>query len=321
MTEPTAVRAGDGKQRSLADLEHHAATLEVSPGWIARERPIFWAEPRPETKPAHWSYAEIRAALVEAAGLVDLSLAERRILALRNPFPGNNFATTRTLSCSYQYMLPGETASTHRHASHALRIILDARGTYSIVDGTRMPMETGDVVLTPGGSWHGHGHEGDRPACWMDVLDIPLTHLLEPMYFEPFPGRVQMAERIVETSPWRFSAADIAQRLDAAPADGGVTRIALPAPDMPTMGIAVERITAGAATRRQRSTASRCITVTAGAGRSRIGTDVFEWRCGDTLAVPSWAWFEHHADEPAQFVEISDEPVMRMCNYYRSETG
>lgn len=324
MTTTAASVAPVSGGSALARLEAHAATLETTPGWIARDQPIFWAEPRPEARPAHWSYAAIRAALLDAARLVDISLAERRILALRNPFPGNNFATTRTLSCAYQYMLPGETASTHRHASHALRIMLDAAGTYSIVDRVRMPMETGDIVLTPGGCWHGHGHDGDRPACWMDVLDIPLTHLLEPMFFEPYPDRVQPADRRVETCAWRFTAADIASRLDQAETStsvGHATRVVLPAPELPTMGIAVERLHRGSRTGRRRSTASRCITVTAGAGRSRVGTELFEWQFGDTFAIPSWAWYGHEAAERSQLVEISDEPVMRMCNYYREETA
>lgn len=309
---------------TLADLERSAARLETSPGWIARAQPIFWSEPRAEAHPAHWRYTEIRKALEEAARLVDLSLAERRILALRNPFPGNNFATTRTLSCAYQYLLPGETASTHRHASHALRIMLDAKGTYSVVEGTRMPMETGDIVLTPGGSWHGHGHEGDEPACWIDVLDIPLTHLLEPMYFEPYPVRIQEAQRTVEASPWRFTAADISELLDRAcarAAPGKPVRVTLSAPDLPTMGIIVERLQPGTSSPRLRSTASRCVTVTAGRGRSRIGGETFAWSAGDTFAIPSWVWHEHHAEDLAQLVEISDEPVMRMCKYYRHEAA
>ncbi len=30
---------------TLGDLERHASSLDTSPGWIARERPIFWPEP------------------------------------------------------------------------------------------------------------------------------------------------------------------------------------------------------------------------------------------------------------------------------------
>jgi gentisate 1,2-dioxygenase len=309
---------------TLDELERHAARLEMSPGWIDRAQPIFWAAPRSEHVPAHWRFEAARAALMDAARLVDLAKAERRILALRNPHPGNNFATTRTLSCSYQLMLPGEVASTHRHASHALRVMLDARGTYSVVDGVRMPMETGDIVLTPGGAWHGHGHEGEAPACWLDGLDIPLTHLLEPMYFEPYPERYQQATSQTEVSPYRYSAADIARRLDHTRADPeGLSgpRIGLEATGMPSMGLSMERLAAGSATRRQRSTASRCFVVMKGAGVSVVGDRRFAWSVGDCIAVPTWAWYEHRATEDAELFGLSDEPVMRMCNYWRHEAA
>ena len=109
-------------EQPLAALERHAAGLETSPGWIARDTPIFWPQPRSQFVPAHWAYEAVRAALLEASRLVDLSMAERRILALRNPFPGNNFATTRTLSCSYQLMLPGERASSRPCATSIVTI-------------------------------------------------------------------------------------------------------------------------------------------------------------------------------------------------------
>ena len=309
---------------TLAELEARAVALGTSPGWIARAQPIFWAEPRSDFVPAHWRFAQVRAALQDAARLVDLSMAERRILALRNPFPANNFATTRTLSCAYQLMLPGEIASTHRHASHALRVMLDARGTYSVVDGVRMPMESGDIVLTPGGSWHGHGHDGNEPACWLDGLDIPLTHLLEPMFYEPYPDRYQSARTRTESSPFRYAAADIARRLDNAVPDPeglhGAT-ITLPSPDMAAMGLTVQRLAPGSATRRQRSTASRCVVVMSGCGHSIVGGQRFDWQRGDTLAVPTWTWYAHHAASDAQLFALSDEPVMRLCNYFRHEAA
>lgn len=322
--------------RTLPELEAHAAALETSPGWIARKEPIFWPQPQPQCVPCHWRYSEVRAALEVASRLVDMSMAERRILALRNPFPGNNFATTRTLSLSYQLMLPGERAASHRHASHALRVIIDAgrssrsgtgadgRGSYSIVDGVRMPMETGDVVLTPGGAWHGHGHEGDEPACWVDGLDIPLTHLLEPMYFEPHPDRHPPAHTSVETSPFRFRHDDIQRGLDAATADpGGLwgKRIELPAPQMAPLGLSVERLENGQATRRQRSTASRCFVVMGGHGSSIVGDKTFDWERGDSFAVPGWLWYEHRADADSQLFCLSDEPLMRFCGYLRHEAA
>ena len=315
---------GFAAPRTLAELDAEAARLQLSPGWIARDQPIFWAEPKSQFVPAHWRFSDVRGLLDAAGRLVDMSLAERRILALRNPFPGNNFATTRTLSCSYQLMLPGERASTHRHASHALRVMLDARRAWSIVDGVRMPMETGDIVLTPGRCWHGHGLDGDDPACWLDGLDIPLTHLLEPMFFEPHPDRFEPARSVVETSPFRYSRADIARALDAARPDAqGLAgpRITLACREMAALGMTVERLSAGESTRRQRSTASRCFVVMEGAGRSKVGTECFDWQRGDTIAVPTWTWFEHAADADAQLFCLSDEPLMQFTGYLRQEAA
>lgn len=317
-----SIGAGRRTIGTLAQLQADASRLDLSPGWIAREQPIFWPQPKSCFVPAHWRCRDVRAALDEAGRLVDMAMAERRILALRNPHPGNNFATTRTLSCSYQLMLPGERASTHRHASHALRVILDANGSYSIVDGVRMPMATGDIVLTPGGSWHGHGHEGDQPACWLDGLDIPLTHLLEPMFFEPHPDKFEPAHTIVESSPLRFTRADIARALDGASADPeGLAgpRITLAAPDMAPMGLTVERLSTGQETRRRRSTASRCFVVMHGTGTSHVGDATFDWSAGDTIAVPGWEWFQHVATNDAQIFGLSDEPLMRFAGYYRQQ--
>src|SRR3546814_3058391 len=96
---------------------------------------------------------------------------------MRNAADGVDWATTRTLVCAYQMIMPGEMAPSHRHPSNALRIILEGEGAFSVVDGVKMPMNAGDVVLTPGGMFHGHGHEGDQPSYWLDCLDLPLTHL------------------------------------------------------------------------------------------------------------------------------------------------
>jgi hypothetical protein len=159
--------------------------------------------------PAHWSYTDAKAGLDAAGRLIDVTLAERRNLVMRNPAPIAEFETSRTLVAAYQMILPGEHAPSHRHSSHALRVIIDGKGAYSVVDGEKTPMETGDVVLTPGWCWHGHGHDGDRPAYWFDGLDVPLTHLLEPMFFEEHPQKYQKVERVAQTSPYRFKREDI----------------------------------------------------------------------------------------------------------------
>jgi gentisate 1,2-dioxygenase len=307
---------------NLDALYAEADRLDVTPGWIKREPPLLWREPHSRFVPAHWSYPGIKHALDAAGGLIDVALAERRNLVLRNPAPGNNFATTATFACAYQMILPGEHAPTHRHSPHALRVIIDAKGAYSVVDGEKTPMETGDVVLTPGWCWHGHGHDGDAPAYWFDGLDVPSVHALEPMFFEEHPDKHEKVTRVATTSPYRFSRDSIAKRLDAAAADPeGLhgPRIMLDAPSMPTMALTMERLAAGQKTRRQRSTANHVFVVVEGSGETLVDGKTIGWQRGDTLAVPTWTRFAHKASADALLFAMSDEPLMRFAKYYRVE--
>src|SRR2546428_1220379 len=222
--------------QSLDELVNAIGERNMTPGWIRRQKPILFEEMRSQFVPAHWSYKDAKAGMLSAGRLIGTDQAERRNFVLRNPIPGNDYATLRTLVCAYQSILPGEQARTHRHAPHALRVILESRGSYSVVDGHKHPMETGDIVLTPGWSWHGHGHDGSEQAYWFDGLDVPLTHLLEPMFFEEHPAGFAPVQRVTETSPMRFAFADTLARL--APAGGGAPfgkTCQIPGPTEPTL--------------------------------------------------------------------------------------
>ena len=310
------------KVPSLALLYKEADRLGISPAWIKRETPILWREAKSKFVPAHWRYHEIKAALDAAGRLVDVSLSERRNFVMRNPFPENNFATTNTFVFAYQMILPGEAAPTHRHSPHALRVIVDGLGAFSIVNGEKIAMDTGDVVLTPGWCWHGHGHEGDAPAYWVDALDVPLTHLLEPMFYEEHPDRYEKIVSVPKASPFRFSRDSIMTGLDQAlPDSEGFhgRRINLDAPDIPVMSLSMERLDNGVITRLQRSTANHVFVVVEGVGETLVGSEVFKWRRGDTVAVPTWNKYKHKALADSVLFVLSDEPLMRFSNYYRFE--
>ena len=320
---PTTPRGlAESDLSTLALLYEAAGAVNFTPGWIPRNKPILWPEPRPTFMPAHWSYDDAKAGLDAAGRLIDVTLAERRNLVMRNPAPIAGFETSRTLVAAYQMILPGEHAPSHRHSSHALRVIIDGKGSYSIVDGEKTPMETGDVVLTPGWCWHGHGHDGDAPAYWFDGLDVPLTHLLEPMFFEEHPQKYQKVERVAQTSPYRFTRADIARRLDAAVADPEGfhgPRVSLEAPTMPSMGLVMERLVSGTRTKRYRTTANTIFHVVEGSGESTVGDERFSWSRGDTFVAPGWYAIGHHALSDAQLFVLSDEPLLRFSHYYRFE--
>lgn len=311
--------------RSLPDLGSLIAAIgarNMTPGWIKRPKPILWKEMRSEFVPAHWRYAEAKAAMQAAGRLIGTDLAERRNFVLRNPIPGNDYATLRTLVCAYQSILPGEKARSHRHAPHALRVILESRGSYSTVQGKKTPMETGDIVLTPGWHWHGHGHDGGEQAFWFDGLDVPLTHLLEPMFYEEHPDGWEKVDVVTEKSPMRFPWADTLAALALAPADKAGhfgTTIELPAPTMPTIAIKVHQWPAGWRNRPYRHAANTVYVVMQGSGSSTIGESRFDWGFGDTIAVPAWLRIAHRAGADTVMFAMSDENLMRWAKYYRLE--
>ncbi len=321
----------DGLQHSLDQLRN-LASLEalrsaigarhMTPGWIKRAKPILYPEMKTDFVPCQWRYAEAKAAMLSAGRLIGTDLAERRNFVMFNPIPGNDYSTLRTLICAYQTIMPGEKARSHRHAPHALRVILESRGSYSIVDGHKHPMESGDVVLTPGWCWHGHGHDGNEQAFWFDGLDVPLTQLLEPMFFEEHPDHFEAVHTTSTASPMRFAWNDTLAALDQAPGDTSGhfgTMIGLPAPTMPTITLKVHKWPRGWRNRPFRHASNMIYVVMQGSGTSTIGGSEFAWTFGDTIAAPAWNRIEHRAGEDSIVFAMSDEHLMRWAHYYRLE--
>ena len=144
--------------------------------------------PRPRTRATHWSYEVLRPLLIKAGELTPIEKAERRVLVLANPGHGlERMQASAAMYLGMQLLLPGEWAPAHRHTPNAVRMIVEGEGAYTTVDGEQCPMERGDLILTPTGLWHEHGHTGNAPVVWLDVLDLPLVHYLETSYHEDGP--------------------------------------------------------------------------------------------------------------------------------------
>jgi gentisate 1,2-dioxygenase len=321
LAEPMAqdYAAHFGRAKSLDELQTLIEPLNVVTGW-GHGPHTRSAEPSSPYRTYVWRYKECRAALEAASKLISSEEAGRRILNFRNPIPGNPLGAARTLLHAYQLVLPGETAPSHRHTAHALRVILDGRKMYSVVNGEKTLMETGDVVLTPGGTWHSHAHDGDETACWIDGLDVPLVSALQLSTWEPHPNRYEEVKTVVEATPMRFSHATIQRRLDQAEPDPDGyfgTRIRLEAPTMPTLGLTVQRLEAGQKTRRWRTNANTSFCVMGGSGVSVIDGERIEWGFGDIFVAPTWRWIEHRIERDAQIFSMSDEPLLRWAQYYK----
>jgi hypothetical protein len=87
--------------------------------------------------PHRWSWRDVRPLLHEAARLVPLEQAERRVLVLENPGLPGSYSVTSTLYAGLQVILPGEAAPSHHHTPSALRLVVDGEGAFTTVDGVK----------------------------------------------------------------------------------------------------------------------------------------------------------------------------------------
>lgn len=289
----------------------------MSPGW-AKRKPQMWPEPRPHYVPAVWRYADARRALDQAADFVSTELAERRNLILVNPVPDNIYPSTRHIVGAYQLVLPGETAHAHRHTPNAMRLILDVGSdTYTVVNGTRVDLTEGDVVLTPSWHWHAHSNFGDTTAFWIDVLDVPLVQNLENIYFQEHPDGDEKIARNEPDSPLRTKGADLAARTRA---EGEVE---VSAGILKTMSIHSQGFTAG----QVRSDGKRIINVLYAVMQGevkltaeKLGTVTLTR--GDVAVIP--CWHEHSVEGVsgfAQVVRVTDEPAMKALGFTEVSTA
>lgn len=306
---------------SLEEIYPVLASLHATPGWH-KKRPSLWREPRTEFMPRHWSYEVCRAAIDQAGQWISTELAERRNTLLFNPVGDNDYDTVRTLVAAYQMIKPGEYARAHRHTPNAMRLVLDAGpGCYTVVDGVELPMQSGDFLLTPGWCWHSHYNEESAPenAYWIDFLDVPLVHLLEPMFFEEHPDGYQPVDSRADQHEWHFPAAQTTPQLAAQPQVDGVRRLVLdtqkhiPTVEISYLGFAPDIKCAFPA-----DTASRILAVTQGQGVARVGNLDVTWKRGDVIAVPSWTEFSILAQVDAQVLEVSDKPVLDKLGFFRA---
>jgi gentisate 1,2-dioxygenase len=292
--------------------------VQAKNGW-AKAVPVIVPEPRHPFVAHRWRYADMHAALHLAGRLVGTEWAERRNLIMANPFPGNDYATVPTLVGAYQMVKAGEKAQSHRHTPNAMRIVLEAAPrTFTIVEGLKVPMEAGDVLLTPNWCYHGHSNESEQDAYWIDFLDAPLVAAIGPMFFQHHPDKHEHTAAEDERSPMRFAFADYSRRLAELPEIAtGVRQLLLGPASLVTFDRVAIQLQAGTVWSVERKTANEVYTVVRGSGSSRISDREFAWERGDMIAAPGWKVQRHSASSDAILLRVSDEPLMRMLGWYR----
>lgn len=306
---------GAANMQELYDL---LGQCGIENGWNKPE-PSLWPLPRRDFIPAHWSYSIGHAALNAAGRFVNTELAERRNLILANPVEGNKYPTVKTLVAAYQMVRSGEMARSHRHTANALRLVLDAEDdVFTIVGGKRIPMLPGDVLLTPNWSWHGHLNASSKDAYWMDFLDVPMVHMLGPMFFEHYPDALENADEITIDSPCRFPFSRTIERLESAPEIArGVRVIPLGEPALDTIALNVVRLDPGSTYRISPSTISVIWAGMMGSGSAWIDEKNYNFARGDAMAAPRGAAQSFVAHEQCYLLSVSDAPVLQALNWLR----
>ena len=201
MTPAFFTKPGTNAERE--DFYHRLKTKSAAPLW-EQLADLVLAQPRPACVPALWRYEEMRPYLMESGKLITADEAERRTLMIENPGLQGIPQITQSLYAGLQLVLPGEVTPTHRHVAAALRFVIEGEGAYTSVDGTKITMHPGDLILTPSWTYHDHGNFTDAPVVWMDGLDIPVVNMLDASFAEHYPGGTKAVVQEDGDSPFSF---------------------------------------------------------------------------------------------------------------------
>src|SRR6516165_8883242 len=297
----------------LQDYYAQLSTQHVTPAWIGGGISI---EPRSKAVPYLWRWRDLRPQAMRAAELVGTRQAERRVLRLTNPKLSG--AASNTLVANIQIVMPGEIARAHRHSAAALRLIIEGSGGYTVVNGERVPMSPGDLVLTPGWSWHDHANDTDAPMIWLDGLDTPLVRILEAGFYEEYQQDRQDFGAAVNASPWHYPMGEMQTALQrlADIRDAG-EEIVLEyrnrqtgGPVMPTISCHMQLLRPGEKTKAWRGVCRTNYHSVEGTGYSIVGDQRLNWEDKDVFTVPTWTFCEHvnTSDRLAFLFSFSDTP-------------
>ena len=348
------------KTDDLSALEQRLADNSLRGQWqIDANRPQnvmrgphgqVWIEPMPAGAPHIWRWQTMRPLLDAALDALTESYTARRTLVLTNPKLMRG--TTQTMVASVQIIRPGELAWAHRHTINAIRFAIQGSAdVFTVVDGEPLAMEPYDLLLTPGWSWHDHHNQSDKPAIWLDALDVPFTLALNQNFYEELGESAQEQTRDAAPAgimarmsghasratvrPMRYAWADTLRSLKAAaggknadvsPADGVMLEYLNPLTGrsvLPTLSCRVQWLPPGFVGEKVRRTSSAIHFLVQGEGRTVFDQTELDWGRHDSFVVPNWSWHQHinpSKSEPAILFTLSDLPILEVFGLYREET-
>jgi gentisate 1,2-dioxygenase len=355
MTEESTLGLATDGATPKAQLHDELLAHDMDALWTRFAAPP--SAPAPSAVPFLWPFSDVDRLMTRAGESVSMEDAERRVVMLVNPGLRHRGATSATLQCNFQLVLPGETARAHRHTMSAIRFVVSGSGACTTVEGEQVTMRPGDLILTPSWTWHDHVNDGGEPMLWLDGLDRPLVSTLEQEVLEPYhqaqqdvTSGVDRTSRVLATSrltpvdgsvglaahgstpvacyPWSHTEPALA----TAAAEGVVTphddvlleytNPATGGPVTKTIACFAQWLRPGVATDAHRQTSTTVYHVVRGSGRTTVDGVDLAWQRGDTFVVPSWARHQHHNGSTtgeAVLFSYSDEPALRALGLYREQ--
>ncbi|WP_338603093.1 cupin domain-containing protein [Sulfolobus tengchongensis] len=327
------------------------------------KRPIFTNEPTPLAIPYKWEYPTLRKLLYELSELLRPEEAERRQVQLVNPglkelpYVGV-IAIAPTIFAAIQLVKSGEVAPSHYHTPNAFRLILEAPpdGAYTIVNGRRIIMHRGDVVLTPSWSWHDHRNEGESDVIWLDGLDAPLIWYMGGIFYKNYAEVYKMDKQpITHTQddilatygsglkpekddigvynpllyyPYSKAKEGLSRLSEkeskADEAEGTVLRYINPLNGedaFPTMALKIRLLKPKSETFAIRKTEHIVFVGIEGNGIIEVGNEKFNMKPNDIVIVPPWHKYRivNNEEKPLILFSYSDEPLFKKVGIYREE--
>jgi len=318
----------------------------------------LWSVTRsgPDVRSYLWPWETMKRLVTEAGRLVEIDRpGERRAVALVNPGLADGVSATHTLYAAIQLVRPGEVARAHRHTPAALRFMIQGIGASTTIEGGKVPMHAGDLVLTPNWLWHEHRNEGTEDVLWLDGLDSPFVFSLAAAIYEPYEDGFLPESKPLDYSAKAFGLGSIrplaaaeplagtpllvyrweaieeaigrlAEVEAASPHDGVAIEYANQATGghtLPTISCCMQMLRPGEHTQAHRHTYAPVHLVHRGTGYTVIEGERYDWAAGDSFVVPPWAWHEHanmSDSEPAYLFSMNDLPVLESFNLNREES-
>lgn len=330
-------------------LNQKICAAGLAPMW---RRPSMPGMP-PGCAPQSWNYQAIRSLLLEAAPLISHAESERRVLILESEGLRGSWSLSKTLFGGVQLLLPGEIAPAHRHSQAACRFVFEGSGAYASIDGERIPLDVGDLLVTPRWAWHDHGHEGEGPALWLDILDVPLVATVGAEFREWHGAASQPITALAGSSAAMYGngltpiksypASTIAdagylKRYSYVNARAAVchamrsndvdpwqaakltyTNPATGGPILPDISAFLQGVPKGFATRSYRSTETTLVVVAEGSAKVRTDGGDFDLGPQDMALLPSWCEHVIECKDESILFSVSNRPLLNMLGLWREE--